>query len=228
MRLAAVVAALGSLLSLLLGVSRTTLAMARDGHLPRTLSAVHPRFRVPHHAEIAVGAVVLVVVAPRRRPVSDRVLLARSPRLLRDRECLSPDPSGLAMVVRCRRRRASLGAWRWRSHSPPPPSWPGAVVLGIGAARSSSDVGSGTGPEPGGARSEPAEVPPPPKSPPTTTPQSPPPPPQSPPRRHRRLGGVARVAAGPPRCRRHHRCRHPVSPASPPVSPASWASGLWS
>jgi APA family basic amino acid/polyamine antiporter len=61
-RVAAVVAALGSLLSLLLGVSRMTLAMARDGHLPRTLSAVHPRFRVPHHAEIAVGAVVLVVV----------------------------------------------------------------------------------------------------------------------------------------------------------------------
>ena len=61
-RVAAVVAALGSLLSLLLGVSRTTLAMARDGHLPRTLAAVHPRFGVPHHAEIAVGAIVLLVV----------------------------------------------------------------------------------------------------------------------------------------------------------------------
>jgi APA family basic amino acid/polyamine antiporter len=61
-RVAAVVAALGSLLSLLLGVSRTTLAMARDGHLPHTLAAVHPRFRVPHHAELAVGGVVLLVV----------------------------------------------------------------------------------------------------------------------------------------------------------------------
>jgi APA family basic amino acid/polyamine antiporter len=61
-RVGAVVAAVGSLLSLLLGVSRTTLAMARDGHLPRTLAAVHPRFRVPHHAELAVGAVVIVVV----------------------------------------------------------------------------------------------------------------------------------------------------------------------
>ncbi|MET8504301.1 amino acid permease [Streptomyces sp. NPDC004787] len=59
----AAVAALGSLLSLILGVSRTTLAMARDGHLPATLAAVHPRFRVPHHAELAVGAVVAVVVA---------------------------------------------------------------------------------------------------------------------------------------------------------------------
>ncbi|MFE7774335.1 APC family permease [Streptomyces sp. NPDC057445] len=62
-RVGAVVAALGSLLALILGVSRTTLAMARDGHLPRTLSVVHPRFRVPHHAELAVGAVVAVVAA---------------------------------------------------------------------------------------------------------------------------------------------------------------------
>lgn len=61
-RVGAVVAALGSLLSLLLGVSRTTLAMARDGHLLRTLAAVHPRYRVPHHAELAVGAVVSVLV----------------------------------------------------------------------------------------------------------------------------------------------------------------------
>ena len=61
-RVGAVVAAVGSLLSLLLGVSRTTLAMARDGHLPRTLAAVHPRYQVPHHAELAVGAVVVVVV----------------------------------------------------------------------------------------------------------------------------------------------------------------------
>ncbi|MFH8838801.1 APC family permease [Streptomyces sp. NPDC017868] len=59
----AAVAALGSLLSLILGVSRTTLAMARDGHLPTALAAVHPRFRVPHRAELAVGAVVAVVAA---------------------------------------------------------------------------------------------------------------------------------------------------------------------
>ncbi|MFF9841040.1 APC family permease [Streptomyces sp. NPDC013740] len=59
----AALAALGSLLSLVLGVSRTTLAMARDGYLPAPLAAVHPRFRVPHHAELAVGAVVAVVAA---------------------------------------------------------------------------------------------------------------------------------------------------------------------
>ncbi|CAL9302484.1 putative transporter [Streptomyces sp. SudanB25_2051] len=62
-RAGAAVAALGSLLALILGVSRTTLAMARDGHLPRTLAAVHPRFRVPHHAELVVGLVVAVVAA---------------------------------------------------------------------------------------------------------------------------------------------------------------------
>ncbi|WP_051499903.1 APC family permease [Nocardia sp. BMG51109] len=62
-RAGAAVAALGSLLALILGVSRTTLAMARDRHLPRPLAAVHPRYRVPHRAEIAVGAVVAVVAA---------------------------------------------------------------------------------------------------------------------------------------------------------------------
>ncbi|WP_086690170.1 APC family permease [Streptomyces recifensis] len=62
-RLGAAVAALGSLLALILGVSRTTLAMARDGHLPRRLSAVHPRFKVPHRAELLVGTVVVLLVA---------------------------------------------------------------------------------------------------------------------------------------------------------------------
>ena len=60
---AAAVAALGSLLSLILGVSRTTLAMARDRHFPKQLAAVHPRFAVPHRAELAVGAVVAAIAA---------------------------------------------------------------------------------------------------------------------------------------------------------------------
>ncbi|HEY5200059.1 MAG TPA: amino acid permease, partial [Acidothermaceae bacterium] len=57
------IAALGSLLALILGVSRTTLAMSRDGYLPTALTAVHPRYAVPHRAELAVGAVVVVLVA---------------------------------------------------------------------------------------------------------------------------------------------------------------------
>lgn len=59
----AAIAALGALLALLLGVSRTTLAMARDRYLPHTLAAVHPRHGTPHHAEIAVGVVVALVAA---------------------------------------------------------------------------------------------------------------------------------------------------------------------
>ncbi|MEU9750565.1 APC family permease [Streptomyces niveus] len=62
-RVGAAAAALGALLALILGISRTTLAMARDGHLPRALAAVHPRFRVPHRAELAVGGVVAVLAA---------------------------------------------------------------------------------------------------------------------------------------------------------------------
>ncbi|MEU4176713.1 APC family permease [Streptomyces sp. NPDC026589] len=62
-RVGGTVAALGSLLALILGVSRTTLAMARGRHLPHVLAAVHPRFGVPHRAELAVGAVVVVLVA---------------------------------------------------------------------------------------------------------------------------------------------------------------------
>ncbi|MFJ8402829.1 APC family permease [Streptomyces microflavus] len=60
-RVGAAVAALGSLLALILGVSRTTLAMARDRHLPHALAAVHPRFGVPHRAEVTVGAVVALL-----------------------------------------------------------------------------------------------------------------------------------------------------------------------
>jgi APA family basic amino acid/polyamine antiporter len=60
---AAAAAALGALLSLLLGVSRTVLAMSRDGYLPGALAAVHPRFAVPHRAEITLAAVVAVLAA---------------------------------------------------------------------------------------------------------------------------------------------------------------------
>ncbi|MCQ4083923.1 APC family permease [Streptomyces sp. RB6PN25] len=62
-RVGAAVAAVGSLLALILGVSRTTLAMARDRHLPHALAAVHPRFGVPHRTELAVGVVVAVLAA---------------------------------------------------------------------------------------------------------------------------------------------------------------------
>jgi APA family basic amino acid/polyamine antiporter len=62
-RVGGTVAAVGVLLSLVAGVSRTTFAMAADGHLPRWLDAVHPTHRVPHHAVLGVGAAVGAVVA---------------------------------------------------------------------------------------------------------------------------------------------------------------------
>jgi APA family basic amino acid/polyamine antiporter len=57
------VAALGALLALIAGVGRTCLAMARHRDLPAWLAAVHPRFLVPHHAEVALAVVVCVLVA---------------------------------------------------------------------------------------------------------------------------------------------------------------------
>jgi APA family basic amino acid/polyamine antiporter len=62
-RVGAAAASLGALLALIAGIGRTTLAMAREDDLPRFLSAVHPRWRVPHRAELAIGAVVIVAVA---------------------------------------------------------------------------------------------------------------------------------------------------------------------
>lgn len=62
-RAGAALASLGVLLSLLAGVSRTTFAMARERDLPSWLDAVHPRYRVPHHAELAIGAVVALLAA---------------------------------------------------------------------------------------------------------------------------------------------------------------------
>jgi APA family basic amino acid/polyamine antiporter len=61
-RIGAVVASLGVLLSLLVGVSRTTFAMAAERDLPGWLDAVHPTRQVPHRAELAVAVAVLAVV----------------------------------------------------------------------------------------------------------------------------------------------------------------------
>ena len=51
-RIGAAAASLGALLALIAGIGRTTLAMAREDDLPRFLAAVHPRWRVPHRAEL--------------------------------------------------------------------------------------------------------------------------------------------------------------------------------
>ena len=67
-RIGGTVAALGVLLSLMVGVSRTAFAMAANRDLPVWLDAVHPRHRVPHRAQLAAGTAVvsLVLVADLR------------------------------------------------------------------------------------------------------------------------------------------------------------------
>jgi APA family basic amino acid/polyamine antiporter len=60
-RSGAAIAALGALLALIAGVGRTVLAMGRTGDLPRWFSAIGRR-QVPHRAEIALAAVVCVLV----------------------------------------------------------------------------------------------------------------------------------------------------------------------
>ena len=62
-RIGAALASLGVLLSLLAGVARTAFAMAAEGDLPRSLAAIHSRYRVPHRAELVVGTVVAVTAA---------------------------------------------------------------------------------------------------------------------------------------------------------------------
>lgn len=61
-RVAAAAASLGALLALITGIGRTTLAMARESDLPRFLAAVHPRWKVPQRAEIAIAIIVIVIV----------------------------------------------------------------------------------------------------------------------------------------------------------------------
>ncbi len=62
-RIGAAVASLGVLLSLIVGVSRTTFAMAANRDLPLWFASVHPRTKVPHRAELAVGLIVAVLVS---------------------------------------------------------------------------------------------------------------------------------------------------------------------
>jgi APA family basic amino acid/polyamine antiporter len=61
-RVGAALASAGALLALVAGLGRTGLAMARERDLPGWLDAVHPRFHVPHRAELTVAAVVVVLV----------------------------------------------------------------------------------------------------------------------------------------------------------------------
>lgn len=62
-RVGAALASLGALLALVAGLGRTSLAMAREGDLPRFMATVHPKFLVPHQAELLLGAVICLIIA---------------------------------------------------------------------------------------------------------------------------------------------------------------------
>lgn len=57
--IAAALASLGALLALISGIARTTLAMAREGDLPRVFGVVSSRRSTPFAAELATAAVVI-------------------------------------------------------------------------------------------------------------------------------------------------------------------------
>ena len=61
-RAGAALASAGVLVSLLAGVSRTVLAMARDDELPRALAAVDPMYKVPYRAQVTIGVIVVALV----------------------------------------------------------------------------------------------------------------------------------------------------------------------
>ena len=62
-RIGAGVAALGVLLNLIPGISRTSLAMARNHELPHWFAHIHPQRSLPVRAELAIAAVIVIVIA---------------------------------------------------------------------------------------------------------------------------------------------------------------------
>ena len=138
-RVGGAVAALGVLLSLIAGVSRTAFAMAADGNLPRWLDAVHPTRRVPHHAELAAGALVtvLVLVADLRGAIGFSSFTVLTYYAI-------ANASAWTLPGRRRHRRAAC-RWAWPGASsspapcrraawwPAPPSWSPARPCGPSA-----------------------------------------------------------------------------------------------
>jgi len=60
--LGAMIATASVLLMTILGVSRMSFAMARNGQLPTFLSRIHPRFKTPHYAILITGLLSSVLV----------------------------------------------------------------------------------------------------------------------------------------------------------------------
>lgn len=65
----AAAASAGALLSLVAGISRTALSMAREGDLPRALAAVDAKHSVPRRAQIVIGVGVIIMVLVANQPL---------------------------------------------------------------------------------------------------------------------------------------------------------------
>lgn len=110
MSVAAVAAAMGSLLGLILGVSRTSLAMARDGHLPAPLARISQSHGAPWVAEIVVGVAVVLLVL-----VTDL------------RGAIGFSSFGVLLYYSV----ANVSAWTLRPDQGRPPAWiPGVGLVG--------------------------------------------------------------------------------------------------
>lgn len=71
------IAALCSVLALLLGQSRIPFAAARDGNFPGWFGAIHPKLRMPHHALLALGAMTLFCCIFRLQEVITALVVIR-------------------------------------------------------------------------------------------------------------------------------------------------------
>lgn len=134
-RVGAAAAALGALLAMIAGIGRTTLAMARTRDLPGWLAAVHPRFRVPHRAELTLGAVVCVLVAVTdlRGAIgfsSFGVLLYY---LVANASALTQEPAH-RRYPRALAVAGAIGCVVLVATLPPPSILAGAIVLAVGLA----------------------------------------------------------------------------------------------
>jgi APA family basic amino acid/polyamine antiporter len=153
-RVGAAVASLGVLLSLQAGVSRTGFAMAANRDLPHGLAAVHPRYRVPHRAELAVAGLVgaALLVADLRGAIGFSSTLVLAYYAVANAAALTLGPAerrwprwlaGLGLAG-CLVLAASLPARSVLA---------GAAVLGLGlgarVARGRRGVGRGEEPPPG-------------------------------------------------------------------------------
>ncbi len=71
------VAALCSVLALLLGQSRIPFAAARDGNFPGWFGAIHPRLRMPYHALLWLGAMTMLFCVFRLQEVITALVVIR-------------------------------------------------------------------------------------------------------------------------------------------------------